>query len=133
MYPYTKRIPLDQDGMKMQNLPPAFPAVQTSGYAPPAASSVITLSPNTTAIEITALNASLAIKWGPNSVIAAAGATANFDHIIPVNQTRRFVVPQSVIGISMGGSVAGINQTAGLYNSLSMIATTSVLTAVTEF
>lgn len=129
--PYATRINQDEAGQVMQDYPPATPALQTSGYAPPAASSVVTFNPGTTVIEVTALNASLALKWGPNSVIAAAGATANFDHIIPVNQTRKFVIPVSIRG--RADSVAGANAQNGLYNTMSLIATASVLTGVTEY
>lgn len=133
-YPYAKRLPQDSTNNTMQGYPPAFPALQVSGYAPPAASSVITFNANTTVIEITALNASLAYKWGPDSVIATAGATANFDGIVPVNSTKRLVVPVSVIATNAGSSIlGGAGPQNGLYRSMAVIATASVLTAITEY
>lgn len=128
---YAIRHPQDENSEILFGLPPAFPAKVTTGAIPPAASSVVSFGPNTTVVEITALNASLAIKWGSASVIATAGATANFDHIVPVNQTRRFVIPQSVQGVT--GSVVGRGVLNGLYNSMAVIATSSVLTGYTEF
>jgi hypothetical protein len=131
---YAPGIPHDKNSAPMQGLPSPIPGKVVYGVAPPAASSVITLGPNTTMIEITALNASLAFKWGSPfnnpSVIATAGATYNADHIVPVNSTRRFVVPVSVYGVR---SVVGANAFNGLYNSIAVVATPSVLTALTEF
>lgn len=124
-------LPRDKGGMPMQEFPAAKPAFVVTAAIPPAASSVVTFGANTTAIEITTLNASLAIKWGSASVIAAAGATANFDHIIPVNSTRRFAIPVSVAGAGM--SIVGANVLNGLYQTMAVIATTSVLTAYTEY
>lgn len=130
MINYATQLATDRNNNPLQVYPAPRTAFQTSAYAPPAVSSVVSFNPNTTMIEVTALNASLALKWGVGSVIVAAGATANFDHLIPVNQTRRFVIPTSVQGVA---SVVGMNAQAGLYNSMSLIATTSVLTAVTEY
>lgn len=79
------------------------------------ASSVTSLSPLTTTIEIAAIGASAAIKWASNqatSVITAAG-TANFDNIVPVGTVRQFVVPKSTQGAM--GSVVGIGTVEGLF------------------
>lgn len=127
---YAQKLPMDRGGLDMQGYPPPFPSLQTSSYAPPSVSSVVSFTANTTVIEVTALNASLALKWGSGSVISAAGGTANYDHIVPVNQTRRFVIPIQTQGTS---SVVGLNTQAGLYNSMAVIACTSVLTGITEY
>lgn len=128
---YAVGIPHDKNSEPMQGLPAPIVAKVATGAAPPAVSSVVTFGSNTTMIEITPLNASLAIKWGSASVIAAAGATYNADHIVPVGQTRRFVIPQSVQGVT--GSVVGANTLNGLYNTMAVIATASVLTGYSEF
>lgn len=134
-YPYAKGLPIDERGNPMHNEAPDALTLQTTASAPPAVSSVITFNPGTTVIEITALNNSLAYKWGAGSVIAAAGATANFNGIVPVNTTRRIIIPVSVYGAPMGATsvVSGKNAMNGLYNSMAVIATTSVLTAITEY
>lgn len=126
---YAARLPQDQEGVSMQEYPSARPALKVAAYAPPAASSVISFNAGTTVVEVAALNASLAIKWGSASVISS-GATANFDHIVPVGQVRRFVVPVSTMGVP---SIVGANVKNGLYNSMAVIATASVLTAINEF
>ncbi len=128
---YAPLNPKDKSGETLQNYPAPLTAKVTTGSAPPAASSVYSFGSNTTEVEVTALNSSLAIKWGSASVIAAAGATANFDHIVPVNQTRRFVIPQNTMGGT--SSVVGANALNGLYSTMAVIATTSVLSAITEY
>ena len=115
----------------MQGFPAPTVAKFTTSSAPPSVSSVISFGSNTTTFEITALNSSLAIKWGSASVIATAGATANYDHIIPVNQTRRFVIPMNTSGSS--SSVVGANALNGLYSTMAVISASSVLTGYTEY
>lgn len=132
-YPYAKGLPIDSRGTAMHELPPDALTLQTTASTPPAASSVITFNPGTTLIEITALNNSLAYRWGPDSVIAAAGATANFNGIVPVNSTRRLVIPISVYGTGINSVLGGANIQNGLYRTMAVIATGSVLTAITEY
>lgn len=127
-YPYAKRLPKDAGDVSMQQYPPPFPALQTTA-GNPVASSVISFNPGTTVIEVTAGNAELALKWGASSVIALAG-TANYDHLIPINTTRKFVVPQSGMGIS---SVVGANALHGLYNSAALIVASSILSGLSEY
>ena len=128
---YAPLNPKDKSGETLQNYPAPIPAKFVTNAAPPAASSVVSFGSNTTEIEITALNASLAIKWGSGSVIAVAGATANYDHIIPVNSTRRFVIPVQSIG--QVGSVMGANAQNGLYSTIAVISVGSVIAGITEY
>lgn len=128
---YAVPIPHDKNIEPLQGYPANISAKITTTAVPPAASSVITLGANTTVIEVAALNGAMALKWGPGSVIAVAGVTANYDHVIPINTVRRFVVPQSVLGST--ASVVGANSLNGLYNTLSVITMSSTLSAITEF
>lgn len=91
------------------------------------ASSVMTLTDNTTVVEVGAVGAAVYLRWVPRtetaavapygSVIAIAGATANFDDYVPPNTTRIFPIPQETIGTS---SIVGANVAAGLYNRLAV-------------
>lgn len=128
---YAPLNPRDESREILQNYPMPLVAKVTTAGAPPAASSVVSFGANTTVVEITALNASLAIKWGAASVISTSGATANYDHIVPVNTTRRFVIPRSVIGVT--ASIVGKNVLNGLYNSMAVITVGSVATGITEY
>ena len=130
-YPYAKPQPMDRRGNVIQGVSPDSVSIKATGGAPPAASSVISFNQNTTVVEITALNNSLAYRWGSQSVIAAAGATDNFDGIVPVNSTRRIVIPMQTTGPS--SFIGGLNVQSGLYSTMAVIATGSVLTAINEF
>jgi len=84
------------------------------------ASSVITFTDNTTVVEVGAVGAPVYVRWVPRtdtaaSVVAAAGATANFDDYVPANTTRIFPIPQETIGTS---SIVGANIANGLYNRI---------------
>ena len=109
------------------------------------ASSVITLTPDTTVLEIAVLagTSSLisagAMRWvtsvagfnASTSVITAAG-TANFDHIIPNNTVAKFAVP--IEGMYQApSSLVGANIVNGLYRRVAIksIGTASVI--VTEY
>lgn len=87
-------------------------------------SSVISLTHNTTAVEVAAQGTAVAMRWVATSdteasVVAIAGSTANFDHIVPPNDVRRFVVPIEAINNAEGyGSVVGANRANGLYQRI---------------
>jgi hypothetical protein len=123
---YAKAQPLDRNQNYLMGYPAPASALASYG-ATVAASSVITLTDNTTVLEVTAAGgAGVAIKWistgNTNPSVISSGATANFDHIIANGQTRRFVVPIETIGNS---SIVGANKQNGLFNRVAWNATTS--------
>lgn len=107
------------------------------------ASSVISVTPDTTSIEITANGGAAIMRWVPisetaavapfASVIGVAGATANYDHVIPANTMRRFAIP--IEGLYMApSSMVGSNIENGLYRrfaikSATLLGLSSVLTS----
>lgn len=102
------------------------------------ASSVITLTQNTTAIEIGTGGTPAVMEWVGQadtvaSVIAIAGATANFDHEIPANTVRRFVVPIETAGGTDYGSVQGANREYGLYQRVAVKTQGIASVFVTEY
>lgn len=120
---YAKGLPTDKDGNPMQEYPaPYLSQEQYNNTALGAVSSVITLQPTTSAIEVGAFGGQgVVIRWIPTTETAAvspfasvisSGLGANFDHYIPPTQYRRFVVPKETIGTSAGqvGSVNGLYQ-----------------------
>ncbi len=135
---YAKALPRDRGGETMQNHPAPFKALATYGGENSSASSVITLTDNTTAIEVDAQGGSCVVRWVPAtetaavspfaSVISIAGGTANFDHVVPVGTVRRFVVPQELGMVQ--SSVVGANVQNGLYKRVAVksIGVASVLT-----
>ena len=131
---YAPRLAQDKNGESMQEYPSPKLALQI--YAPEnsSASSVISVSHNTTALEIAAVGGAAVMKWITTgntnpSVISIAGSTANFDHVIPTGTVRRFVIP--IESNPQTGSVQGINREIGLYQRVAIksIGIASVLLA----
>lgn len=101
-------------------------------------SSMIALDGRATVLEVVTGNGPVGIKWF-GSVIGAnphpSVTAVNFDNAVPANSVRRFVIPQSVIGIGHIGSViGGYGKLNGLYTQVAVIpiqatAPTSVFTS----
>lgn len=136
--PYPN-LPYSKGTEAMQNYAThaSIKAVYASENA--SASSVITLTPDTTVLEITAVGASPTggvMRWVRTaetqaSVISDAG-TANFAHVIPGNQVRKFAVPIEVV-YQAPSSMVGANIQNGLYRRVAIksIGVASVL--LTEY
>lgn len=125
---YAKRLPLDQNNYPI-SFTPAFVSYHSQSVVA-TVSSVVTLSPNTTVLNVMVVNngtgsAGALGKWGPNSVLSS-----NFDFQVNAGQNLTFAVPQSVFGAPLA-SVAGANAANGLYNQVSFITvgTASIFTA----
>lgn len=95
-------------------------AVRSSENA--TASSVITMTHDTTALEITTVGVPAFLKWirttDTTASVISAAATANFDIAIPANWNRPLVVPiesTPTQGQSNTASMVGINRANGLY------------------
>lgn len=126
---YAAGTPVGGNQMPIYGSPAAFKAVARYVNENGTTSSVITLSDNTTAIEVATGATAAVLRWVPatetaavspfGSVIAIAGATANFDHEIPANSFRRFVLPmESGVNTTVGAnntSVVGQRVEYGLY------------------
>jgi len=142
--PYPN-LPYEKGGTPMQNYGThaSVKAIYASENA--SASSVITLTQDTTVIEIatiagiSSLVSGTVMRWvtsvaGSNastSVISAAG-TANFDHVIPTNTVAKFAVPIERQDTNPQ-SVQGANRLNGLYRRVAIksIGVASVL--LTEY
>lgn len=117
------KLPKDQANETMQEYPAPIVAKDSWLSENATASSVLLLGHNTTALEVHAGGKDAVIRWvaatgaaaGVSSVVAVAGATANFDHVIPAGTVRRFAVPIEVAGTAQS-SVQGVNRAEGLYN-----------------
>ena len=131
---YAPRLPYDKTGEPLQGYP--SPKLALSRYASENStnSSVISVTHDTTALEITAIGNAAVMRWVTTgdtqaSVVSIAGATANFDHVIPNGTVRRFVIP--IESETQTGSVQGINREIGLYQRVAIksIGIASVLLA----
>ena len=137
---YAKGKPLGINGVPFFDSPPAVAAIATNMRDNGATSSILVLNQNTTAIEVGATGGPAYIKWltqavvdtsvAGTSVISAAG-TANFDHIIPSGEVRRFVVPIATIPVHT--SVQGANRLNGLYPNVAYATGPVASVAVTQY
>lgn len=87
-----------------------------------ATSSIQTLTDNTTQVEVgTNATAGAWIRWIPATETAAAPAGSvlsnNFDHYVPANTVRTFVVPRESQGVA---SIVGANVQNGLYRRMAV-------------
>lgn len=119
---YARELPLDKNNIPYP-APPAKTSYQSQG-GNPVASSVLTLSANTTVLSLMALggqsgNAGIIGKWGTASVTAT-----NFDIQVNSGQTLTFVVPVSTTGTGTQ-SVQGINPQLGLFPAIALKAVTA--------
>ncbi len=110
--------------------PPAVAAIATTIKDTTATvSSIRTLTQDTTAIEIAATGGPVYMKWLKQSVVdsSVAGTSvlatgaANFDHVIPSNTYRRFVVPIATNNPQGYSSMVGANIENGLFPAVAII------------
>ena len=91
-----------------------------------AVSSVVTLHPNTTSLEIGATaGQGVVIKWIPltdttQASVVSSGLGANFDHWIPAGTYRQFVVPKETQGAPLTAG-AQYGSVFGLYKRVAWI------------
>ena len=140
---YAAGTPAGKNNIPLYGSPAPVKAVEQYLSENGTASSVITMTDNTTAIEIAAQSTPVAMRWvyatdgtgAQTSVIAVAGATANFDHIIPANTVRRFVVPIETgpYGVAPNSSVVGVAVEAGLFRRLAFKTQGIASVMVTEY
>jgi hypothetical protein len=125
---YAKGLPIDTNLNPLQEFPAPYLSQTRYNTTNAATSSVISLQPNTTTVEVGSSGGQGAvIRWVPLTEIAGVGASAsviaagtgiNFDHYVPVNTYRRFVVPKETQGQMAGGQVGSVN---GLYQRVAII------------
>lgn len=130
--PYAVPLPNDKNGNPLQGIPSPKVANTRYGSENGTASSVMTMTDNTTVVEIAAIGGPAVMRWvaasDTQASVISAVATANFDYVIPSATMRRFVVPIESVGVS---SVVGINPQAGLYRryAVKSIGVASVLSS----
>jgi len=135
MRDYASPTPIDRYGNVLQGTVPATTAIATNVNGAKV-SSIIALNGNTTMVEVTATGTGGAvIKW-IGSVIGTnphpSVTTANFDAAVSENTTQRFVVPQSIMGMSTGSVIGGYGKMSGCYTLLGTLALSTASILVVE-
>ena len=115
---YSPKIPRDKTGVPLQHVVGDVALGQFSSENA-TASSVVSVTHDTTALEIAAVDTTGFMRFVTTgdteaSVVAIAGATANYDHVIPAGTVRRFVIPIETEGTGYT-SVQGLNRGEGLF------------------
>lgn len=133
MINYSKSTPITNNGAPFlgAEAPAAALSLAENGTVNAAVSSVVTLTHDTTVIEVATAGAGGALmKWiatgdtvGSVYSISSVGATfpANFDHAIPATTVRRFIVPIESMPATGYGSVQGANRENGLYRRVAFV------------
>ncbi len=135
---YAAGTPVGNNQVPLFNSPAPHKAVEQYYSGNANASSVITLTANTTAIEIAAAGTPVVMAWISRtdttaSVVANPTTSANFDHIVPANTVRRFVVPIEVQQAQGYSSFVGANVDNGLYQRVAFKTEAIASVYVSEF
>lgn len=131
---YPKPLPVDTQKTPLQEYPAAVRAQAIYADEDGTASSVVTMTDNTTQIEIAAVGGPAVMRWvattDTQASVVSAVSGANFDHVIPTGMYRKFVVPKERISVT---SLVGVNIREGLFRRVATksIGTASVL--LTEY
>jgi hypothetical protein len=115
---YAAPVPVDRSGTHMSGYPTAKRANTRYSSNNASASSVITMNDNTTVVEVTATGAAAFFRWVASGDTTASVTGSNYDHLVNLNQTRRFVVPIETLGTT---SIVGANIQNGLFNRYAMM------------
>lgn len=132
-YPF---LPRDKGGVEMQDYATnaSVKAIYASENA--SASSVISVTPDTTALEIAAVGGPAVVRFVRTSdtqaSVVSAASGANFSHVIPTATVRKFAIPIETL-YQAPSSMVGANRLNGLYQRVAIksIGVASVL--LTEF
>jgi len=120
---YAHDLPKDKSGNAMQHYPAPKLALAQFNNENNTTSSVISLTHDTTSIEIAPVGVGAVMRWVATTDTAASVVSASggdFDHAIPADTVRRFVVPRESAGANNLASVQGINREEGLYQRVAI-------------
>lgn len=116
---YAPQTPRGKDSMPKVGYVPTVVRLANTVRENNSASSVTSLTHDTTEVEVTAVGGSgTAIRWAANQATSVVTVTAspNFDAIVPSGETRRYVVPRETGGSY--ASVQGVNRAEGLFQNI---------------
>lgn len=116
---YAKGKPVGNNNLPFYDSPPAVKAVVSRMSENAATSSTITVSQNSTALEIATQGTPALLRWITTSdtdpSVFGNASIMNYDHVIPANTVRRFVIPIEVNNPQGYSSMVGANIENGLF------------------
>src|SRR4051812_25796803 len=114
---YYKPLAKDSQGETLFDYPAPYPAVARYNSENGVASSVVSLHPMTSHLEVAAFGGQgVKIRWiktsetelvSPFASVIPSGISANFDHFVPPNVYRRFAIPRETGG-SLNGQIGSL-------------------------
>jgi len=99
---YAKGKPVGNNAVPFFDSPPAVKALVARLIENAVVSSVITFGHNTTSLEVVGTAQPTLLRWIGTADTEASVTAVNYDHVIPPNTVRRFVIP--IEGANAGGA-----------------------------
>lgn len=140
---YAGGTPMGENGVPIfgAQAPAPYKAIARYARENAAASSVVTLTQDTTAIEIATAGSPGVMRWiattDTEASVFANASIQTYDHVIPANTVRRFVVPiESGTNTTFGAtitSVQGQNREYGLFRRVAFATTGISSVYVSEY
>ena len=127
---YARELPLDKNHYPAALVPAKISNQSQRGT--PLVSSVVTLSPNTTVLNVMVIGGSTAAagvlgKWVTAAQVTSGASSVNstnYDFMVNAGQNLSFVVPVASNGTGLQ-SIQGINPQLGLYPAVTFINATA--------
>ena len=110
---YAKGPPIGDNQQPITEAPPPVRALVSRFIENATTSSVISVTHDTTALEVATTGVFAFFRWVTTGDTQASVTATNFDHVIPPNTVRRFIIP--IEAIANQTSVQGMNRSAGLF------------------
>ena len=110
---YAKGVPIGDNQQPIQHAPPPVRALVSRLIENGVTSSVISVTHDTTAVEVATAGVPALFRWVTTADTQASVTATNFDHIVPPNVVRRFIIPIEAIAYTT--SIQGANREHGLF------------------
>lgn len=119
---YAAGDPVGNNSQPIRQAPAPFKAVAATMSENATVSALRTLNVNATAIEVATQGTPALIRWIPagntDPSVFGNASIMNFDHVIPSNTVRRFVIPVGAEGYSGAASVSSAAIENGLFRQV---------------
>lgn len=130
---YSNGKPLGNNNVPQYDAPATSSTVAMRNSDNATASSVVTLTQDTTDVEVAAIGGAAIIKWVRTTDTGASVTSAGFDYVVSKDTVRHFVVPIEVQTSQGYSSMQGANRENGLYQRLAFKSTGISSVYVTEY
>lgn len=130
---YSNGKPLGNNNVPQYDAPAIASTVAIRGVDNATVSSVVTLTQDTTDVEVAAIGGAAIVKWVRTSDTQASVTSSGFDYVVSKDTVRHFVVPIEAYVAQGYSSMQGANRENGLYQRLAFKSTGISSVYVTEY